>query len=112
MAEVPQDLPDAVDACSDQLVQKWALVATGIALFISEILGLLRNSPYRGILQIAVDALTRVSTLQRPEPRRRAPSRLASPIVVPAPVPMSGQSSPRTRKPSDLSLTMPPVLPV
>jgi hypothetical protein len=102
-----QPLEDSVDACSDQLVQKWALVATGLALFVSELLGLLKNSPYRGIAQIALDALTRFSSLRRPNQESRAPSRLATPqIVNPVPASPTGQSSPRTRKPSDMSLAV------
>jgi hypothetical protein len=43
-----------------------SLLIAGLLLIISEVLGLIRSSPYRGILQILVDAFVQLSNLTQP----------------------------------------------
>lgn len=45
---------------------KISLIIAGVLLIVSEALGLIRSSPYRGILQMLVDALVQLSNLTQP----------------------------------------------
>ncbi len=59
---------DAIQSavCSTTETSKISLIIAGLLLIISEVLGLIRSSPYRGILQMIVDALVQLSNLTQP----------------------------------------------